>query len=136
MRNGAWSRPECPRLGRGGKNSDMKFHLVSDSSCDLGIEECRRRDIDLPDLEDRQTDVEQSYTLKETELRIRQVIDRMPPQRKAIFEMSRYGNLTNAEIARQLNLSQRTVEKHIEQALKQLRTTINISIAALVMQLF
>ena len=25
----------------------MKFHLVSDSSCDLGIEECRRRDIDL-----------------------------------------------------------------------------------------
>ena len=96
----------------------------------------RRRDIDPPDLEDRQTDVVQSYTLKETELRIRQGIARVPPPRQAIFEMSRYGNLTNAEIARQRNLSQRTVEKHIEQALKQLRTTINISIAALIMQLF
>lgn len=52
-------------------------------------------------------------------------IDAMPPQRRTIFKMSRYEHLSNMEIAIRMNLSVRTVEKHIELALKDLRKTIS-----------
>ena len=45
----------------------------------------------------------------------------MPPQRKKIFKMSRLENLSNDEIATLLNISKRTVESHISQALADLR---------------
>ena len=35
-------------------------------------------------------------------------------------------NMTNAEIARVLNLSIRTVEKHVDLAIKQIRKTISV----------
>ena len=48
-------------------------------------------------------------------------IEKMPPQRKKIFKMSRLENLSNDEIATLLNISKRTVESHISQALADLR---------------
>lgn len=39
--------------------------------------------------------------------------DRLPPQTSRVFRMSRIEGMTNREIARTLNISQRTVEKHI-----------------------
>lgn len=44
----------------------------------------------------------------------------MPPQRRLIFRMSRYSQLSNQEIAEKLNISVRTVEKHLELAKKDL----------------
>ena len=52
---------------------------------------------------------------------IRKLVNDMPPQRRQIFQMSRFQQLSHEEIARELNLSVRTVEKHIQLALKDLR---------------
>lgn len=51
----------------------------------------------------------------------RRVAD-MPPQRQRIFVMSRDENLSRQEIAERLGLSVRTVDKHLELALRELRT--------------
>ena len=45
----------------------------------------------------------------------------MPEQRRKVFLMSRYRGLGNKEIAEQLGLSVRTVDRHINLALSSLR---------------
>ena len=45
----------------------------------------------------------------------------MPDRRREIFEMSRSQKLSNSEIAEKLGISVRTVEKHIENALADIR---------------
>lgn len=49
------------------------------------------------------------------------ILESMPPQRRRIFSMSRKEGLSDAEIAERLGLSVRTVNKHIELALKDIR---------------
>jgi len=49
-------------------------------------------------------------------------LERLPPKRRQIFILSRQQGLSYAEIAAQLNLSVKTVEGQIMQALKYLRT--------------
>jgi RNA polymerase sigma-70 factor (ECF subfamily) len=62
---------------------------------------------------------------KEIELLIQHTIEQMPPQRKEIIKMSRYKGLSNAEISETLNLSVRTVERHIYLALKELKKALS-----------
>lgn len=59
----------------------------------------------------------------ETELRqhIETAINHLSPQTRKIFLMSRFDHKTAAAIASELDLSPRTVEKHIEIALKNLK---------------
>lgn len=49
-------------------------------------------------------------------------IAQMPQKRRKIFMMSRYDGMKNKEIAAQMGISVRTVEKHIELALKDLNS--------------
>lgn len=49
----------------------------------------------------------------------------MPEQRRRVFVLSRYRNMSNEEIAALLKLSKRTVEGHISEALKDLRKSVN-----------
>lgn len=49
---------------------------------------------------------------------IRQTLDELPEQTRAIFLKSRYENKTNREISEDLNISIKTVEFHISKALK------------------
>lgn len=53
-----------------------------------------------------------------------QVIAQFPKVRKEVFLMSRFDQLSNAEIAQQLQISERTVEAHIYKALKELRKVV------------
>ena len=69
--------------------------------------------------------VEDWMTFAETNIRLRHNIEALPPKRRAIFMMSRYEHMSNMEIAVKLNLSVRTVEKHIELALKDLRHSLS-----------
>lgn len=48
----------------------------------------------------------------------------MPDKRREIFAMRYEQRMTNAEIAARLNLSVRTVEKHIDLAIKQIRKLV------------
>jgi RNA polymerase sigma-70 factor (ECF subfamily) len=57
----------------------------------------------------------------ELQNRIYECIEGLPEQCKRIFRMNRIEGLKNEQIARQLNLSKRTVETQISKALKILR---------------
>ncbi|MES2275411.1 MAG: RNA polymerase sigma-70 factor [Bacteroidota bacterium] len=49
-------------------------------------------------------------------------INNLPPKCQLVFKMSREADLTNKNIARELDISEKAVEKHITYALKTLRT--------------
>lgn len=57
----------------------------------------------------------------EAQSRIHHAVEQMPPQRRTVFVMSRFQHLSSEEIADILGLSVRTVEKHIQLALENLR---------------
>jgi RNA polymerase sigma-70 factor (ECF subfamily) len=61
---------------------------------------------------------------KELQLQINQAVEQMPDQCRKVFELSRFENLTYAEIAEQMNLSIKTVEKHKMKALQILRENL------------
>lgn len=68
--------------------------------------------------------VEEEIYAKELSLLIDIAVDKMPSQRKKIFIMSRKEGLSNDEIAARLEISKRTVENHLTQALSDLRKVI------------
>lgn len=51
-------------------------------------------------------------------------LERMPEQRRRVFSMSREEEVPLGEIAERLNISVRTVERHIYKALQDLRKDI------------
>lgn len=66
-------------------------------------------------------EIEQMIDLHETSARIDALVEAMPAKRREIFRLSRYERLSNKEIAQRLGLSVRTVDKHLELALRELR---------------
>ena len=76
------------------------------------------------DIEDRGYSIEEQYNYAELNELLIQNISKMPPQRQLIFRMSRCEHLSNREIAERLGLSVRTVDTHIELALKDLHSTL------------
>lgn len=65
------------------------------------------------------------------------IISSFPEMRRKVFIMSRFEKLTHAEIAKKLSLSERTVEAHIYQALKELHKILdNKTLAFLYIYLF
>ncbi|GHT65933.1 hypothetical protein AGMMS50239_26590 [Bacteroidia bacterium] len=61
---------------------------------------------------------------KEIELIIAGVVEQMPEQRKKIFKMSRYEGKANQQIAESLNMSIRTVERHLYLALSDFKKNV------------
>lgn len=74
-----------------------------------------------------------SQWLSEKELRtqLEQSISRLPEKCRIVFLLSREQNKTNAEIAAELNIAEKTVEAHMTKALSTLRQTLNITIPLL-----
>jgi RNA polymerase sigma-70 factor (ECF subfamily) len=72
--------------------------------------------------------IEEELYAKELKLLIQLTVEKMPEQRRRIFEMSRMKNLKNSEIAEKLNISKKTVENHLNLALKQIREVTALSI--------
>lgn len=70
------------------------------------------------------TDINNVYTYidtRELELLLQEEIKKLPPQCKHVFRLRREAELSNREIARQLNISENTVEQHMRRALRLLR---------------
>ncbi len=67
-----------------------------------------------------------SLWFAESELRsiVEISLKKLPPRCREIFELSRFEGLKNQEIADRLNLSKRTVELQVSNALKQLRNDL------------
>jgi RNA polymerase sigma-70 factor (ECF subfamily) len=73
---------------------------------------------------------EEGYELKqmeENELKIKlyKAIDQLPEQCKKVFEMSRFEELKQQEIADKLGISIKTVKNHITHALKEISKSID-----------
>jgi len=64
--------------------------------------------------------------MEETELenKLFRILNSLPKQCQKIFEMSRFDGKTNTDIAQELNISKRTVETQISNALKKLRSKL------------
>lgn len=69
-----------------------------------------------------QNDTYKQVYYKETIYKIKRLIDSLPPIRRKVFEMSRYKNMTNKEISEKLSIAPKTVENHINLALKYIKT--------------
>lgn len=75
--------------------------------------------------------VDSTYDYLELEAAVKSSIERMPEKRRNIFCLNRYEFKSAKEIAEILGLSVRTVEKHIELALKTLRKDISSGLMSL-----
>lgn len=82
-----------------------------------------RRNDTMPDSEGGTTPLQELY-FDEISSLVQDAIAAMPARRKEVFIMSRFQGRSNAEIAQLTGLSVRTVEKHIELALRELRRAI------------
>jgi len=78
---------------------------------------------------------EQWLSEKELKLQIEACINKLPKKCRIIFQMSRDQGKTNAQIAEELQIAEKTVEGHMTKALHTLRGSLNISIPLLLLLL-
>jgi len=73
---------------------------------------------------EQEYDVDLEARIRETELEhmVFKIVETLPPKCKNIFTLSRSKGFSNSEIAEKLGISKRTVETHISNALKTLRS--------------
>ena len=71
------------------------------------------------DLETEQTQEYVNYA--SLKLHVDQLVNKMPEKRRTVFFKSRFEGKNSKEIAVEMNISQRTVENHLNQALRFLR---------------
>ena len=57
---------------------------------------------------------------------IHKAVENMPPRRKEIYILSREQGLSNEEIAKKLHIEKKTVENHLNLALKEIRNILAI----------
>lgn len=61
---------------------------------------------------------------KELEAQVLKAIEELPEKCREVFKMSRFDHLQNKEIAQQLNISHKTVERHMTIALDRMRACL------------
>lgn len=71
--------------------------------------------------------LEEAMDMKDKEAVVAAIINGMPKKRRRIFIMSRVEHLSNEEISRMMNISKKTVENHLNLALRELRTALPMS---------
>lgn len=84
------------------------------------------------EIQDSKCDGYDEVFAKETQERIVNIVAQMPEKRRQVFQLSRNRNLTNAQIAQDLGISVRTVEKHIQLALEEIRGKLGLSILLII----
>ncbi|TKG93480.1 RNA polymerase sigma-70 factor [Puteibacter caeruleilacunae] len=91
---------------------------VSGKYKDWALLELRERELNFYGFEN------QSIIEKELRDKIETAIGQLPPQCQEVFRLSRLQGLKNREIAEKLDISVKTVEKHMSKALKSLRSDL------------
>ncbi len=87
------------------------------------------------DIKDSEGNLIDETIVSELEQRIKETIDLLPPERRKIFILSRFDGLKYREIADQLNISVKTVENQMYQALRFLREKL-VDYLPLIMLIF
>ena len=87
----------------------------------------QKKNTDLDNLETTITasdSAERHLNFQETEAEIQKAIDALPPKTKVVFSLSRFEELSYKEIADRLDISLKSVEKHMGIALQRLRENL------------
>ena len=96
------------------------YTLTRNAAIDYG--RTHKIKIPLTEVENRDIcETESEFYAKEIEVQVAHMIRMMPEKRKKVFIMSRLEGKSNGEIAQMLDISKKTVENHINHALKVLR---------------
>jgi RNA polymerase sigma-70 factor, ECF subfamily len=112
------------------RNSDLKAYLykaVQNSSFNfLRHIKIRQKFIDSSELEgvSEVKSVEEGFSDEETKNKIHHAVNKLPDKWKEAFVFSKYDNLKYHEIAEEMKISQKTVEKYISKALQFLRNEL------------
>ena len=69
-------------------------------------------------------DMEDELSAADLKEFIKRMVGELPPRQQEVFKMSRDEHLTYKEIATRLNISEKTVERHINEAIKFLKKNI------------
>ncbi|HEY6901101.1 MAG TPA: RNA polymerase sigma-70 factor [Puia sp.] len=70
-------------------------------------------------------DPEEMLLFKDKEALVRQAVDQLPPQQKAVYLLSRQQGLSYEEIAQELGISANTVRNHLVKALQSMRSWLD-----------
>jgi RNA polymerase sigma-70 factor (family 1) len=122
-----WSKPE---LVQAGNNLGGYLYVCARNSVLKVLQKEKLKNDYLSSLAEYATEV--SYdTLNEINERelgelLKKEIGNLPDKMRIIFEMSRNENLSHAEIAEKLKISEQTVSKQVSNALKILRTKMTV----------
>ena len=68
--------------------------------------------------------LEEELTAADLQEFIEKMVKELPPRQQEVFNLSRNANLTYKEISIRLNISEKTIERHINEALKFLEKNI------------
>lgn len=123
-----WHKKSYPIQNPGGY-----LHQATRYKC---IDHIRKRRIPLESLDHTHSIVgvvmpDQLIEFEEMHRRLDQSIKELPNQCERVFRMSRFEQMSNKEIAEQLNVSIRTVESHIAHAIKLIRLKLGSAAALL-----
>jgi RNA polymerase sigma-70 factor (ECF subfamily) len=66
-----------------------------------------------------------SIDFNDLENAVNEIVEQLPPKRQKVFRLSRNEGLSNDEIAKRMNIQKKTVENHLNHALKYLREKLN-----------
>jgi RNA polymerase sigma-70 factor (ECF subfamily) len=104
------------------KNKSLKIisQLKSQQNYDNYIK-ARQLDVNFKSLSDFDTS---DFVFEELQAQIQVALDKLPPACRKVFEMSRFEDKKNKEIAEELNLSVKTVEAQISKALRSLKSDL------------
>lgn len=82
------------------------------------------------------TTIDEVSKYKTAEEAVQKEINRLPDKCRLVFQYSRELGMSNSEIAKELQLSSKTVEAHITRAIRQLRSVLKSSLSSLFSLLF
>ncbi len=109
------------------------FIMSRNEACDY----IRRNKIELKfgqttvSLEESECEIQFDYDKEVIQRTVSNTLDKMPAQRRRAYLLSREENLTHEEIAVRMNISKRTVDRHISMALDDIRKAVGPLVSGL-----
>ena len=107
----------------------IKYHVFT-RLAQIRREKLRTEELKIGAIEGVETTAEW-LSEKELKKQLEQSINELPEKCKIVFLLSREQNLTNKQIAEELNISEKTVEGHITKALNNLRGSLSVTLPVL-----
>ena len=107
----------------------IKYHVFT-RLAQIRREKIRAEQLKIGAIEGIETTAEW-LSEKELKRQLEQGINALPEKCKLVFLLSREQNLTNKQIAEELNISEKTVEGHITKALNNLRGSLSVTLPVL-----